>query len=116
MIDFVGFRGKGFLVLFMKYYEGIIKNVYVILEKGVQINIIIFNCLNFLLKLQIDMSLNIFLSYYFIFLNGIEFKFFKREFKLVFIEIFDDVFVVSLDYDDGIVDGIINILIYKLLI
>uniref|UniRef100_A0A8W8P3W5 IgGFc-binding protein N-terminal domain-containing protein n=1 Tax=Magallana gigas TaxID=29159 RepID=A0A8W8P3W5_MAGGI len=110
----LGSRGKGFLVLFMKHYEGTTKNVYVTSEKGVQINITTSNRLNSSLKLQIDMSLNIPSSHHFIFPNGIELKSFKREFKSVFIETSDDVFVVSLDHDDGTADGTTNIPIHKL--
>lgn len=114
MIDFAGSRGKGFLVLFMKHYEGTPKNIYVTSEKGVQINITTSSRLDPSLKMQIDMNLNIPSSHHFIFPNEIELKYFQKEFKSLLIETSDDVFVVSLDSDYRSADGTTNIPIHKL--
>uniref|UniRef100_A0A8W8P3W0 IgGFc-binding protein N-terminal domain-containing protein n=1 Tax=Magallana gigas TaxID=29159 RepID=A0A8W8P3W0_MAGGI len=110
----LGSRGKGFLVLFMKHYEGTPKNVYVTSEKGVQINITTSSRLDPSLKMQIDMNLNIPSSHHFIFPNELELKYFQKEFKSVLIETSDDVFVVSLDRDTRSADGTTNIPIHKL--
>lgn len=115
MINFAGSRGKRFLVLFMKHHENTTNNVYVTSEKGVQINITTSSRLDSSLKMQIDMNLNIPSSHHFIFPNGIELKYFQKEFKSVLIETSDDVFVVSLDGGaDGTADGTTNIPIHKL--
>lgn len=114
MINFAGSRGKRFLVLFMKHYENATKNLYVTSEKGVQINITTSSRLDSSLKMQIDMNLNIPSSHHFIFPNGIELKYFQKEFKSVLIETSDDVFVVSLDGDKSTADGTTNIPIHKL--
>lgn len=90
------------------------KNVYVTSEKGVQINITTSSRLDLSLKMQIDMNLNIPSSHRFIFPNGIELKYFQREFKSVFIETSDDVFVVSLDSAGATVGATTNIPIHKL--
>nr|XP_034322122.1 uncharacterized protein LOC105340014 [Crassostrea gigas] len=110
----LGSRGKGFLVLFMKHYEGTTKNVYVTSEKGVQINITTSSRLDPSLKMQIDMNLNIPSSRHFIFPSEIELKYFQKEFKSVLIETSDDVFVVSIDGAHGTSDGTTNIPIHKL--
>lgn len=111
----LGSRGKRFLVLFMKHHENTTNNVYVTSEKGVQINITTSSRLDSSLKMQIDMDLNIPSSHHFIFPNGIELKYFQKEFKSVLIETSDDVFVVSLDGGaDGTADGTTNIPIHKL--
>lgn len=50
MFNIVGSRGKGFIVLFIKNVVVMIKNVYVIFENGVDMNIIIFLYLDVLIK------------------------------------------------------------------
>lgn len=114
MIIFAGSRGKGFLVLFMKNYEAKTKNVYIVSEEGVQINITTSSRLDPSLKMQIDMHLKIPPSHHFMFPNKIELNYFQKEFKSVLIETSDDVFVVSIDHDDGSADGTTNIPIHKL--
>lgn len=114
MIDFAGSRGKGFLILFMKHYEAKTKHVYIISEEGVQINITTSSRLDPSLKMQIDMHLKILSSHHFMFPKKIELKYFEKEFKSVLIETSDDVFVVSLDRNDGSADGTTNIPIHKL--
>lgn len=110
----LGSRGRRFLVLFMKHYEKTTKNVYVTSEKGVQVNITTSPRLDPSLKMQIDMNLNIPSSHHFIFPNGIELKYFQKEFKSVLIETSDDVSVVSLDGTRATADGTTNIPIHKL--
>lgn len=79
-------------------------------------NIIIFFCLDLLIKNKIERNIVVNLSYCIIFFLVFELNYFKKEVKLVLIEIFEDVNVISFDDGDWIVGSIVNILIYKFLI
>lgn len=100
MINFVGNRGKVFIVLFMANGFATTKNVYITSENGVQINITTSPRLNATLKTQIDKNVQIPSTQHFIFPLGLELQTFKKEVKSVLIETSSEVVVMS--HDDAL--------------
>lgn len=88
----------GFIVLFMAQNRETTKDLYITTKKGAIIDIATSSRLNHTIKQQIDRSLTILSSHHITIPSAMELKSFKKESKSIFIETFDNVFVVSHDY------------------
>lgn len=94
---FVGSRGKGFIVLFMKNLLYTTKKVYVTSERDFHMNITTSTRLDPSLKIQIDKNVLVNSSHLIILPTAIELNYLQKEVKSVLIETSDDVNVISFD-------------------
>lgn len=111
---FVGSRGKGFIVLFMKNLLYTTKKVYVTSERDFHMNIITSTRLDPSLKIQIDKNVLVNLSHLIILPTAIELNYLQKEVKSVLIETSDDVNVISFDKGERTAGSTATIPIHKL--
>lgn len=114
MLNFVGSRGKGFIVLFTKNAVVTTKNVYVTSENGVDMNITTSPHLDASIKSQIDRHVSIPSSQHIVLPTELELQSFRKEAKSVLIETSSDVFVISHDDGYGTVGSTTHIPLHKL--
>lgn len=88
----------GFIVLFMAHLDIPMKDIYFSSKKGAFMNITTSSRLDHSLKQQIDKMITVPSSYHTIIPSAIELESFRKEVKSIFIETFDDLFVVSHDH------------------
>lgn len=88
----------GFIVLYMAHNRETTKDLYITTKKGAIMDITTSSRLNHTIKQQIDRTPTILSSHHIIIPSAMELKSFKKESKSIFIETFDDVFVVSHAY------------------
>lgn len=82
----------------MAFIQYTTKDIYFASKKGACMNITTSSRLDHSLKQQIDKMITVPSSHHIIIPSAIELESFKKEVKSIFIETFDDVFVVSHDY------------------
>lgn len=114
MLNIVGSRGKGFIVLFTKNVVVTTKNVYVTSENGVDMNITTSPHLDASIKSQIDRHVSISSSQHIVLPTELELQSFRKEAKSVLIETSSDVFVISHDDGYGTVGSTTHIPLHKL--
>lgn len=84
----------GFIVLFMAHLNNTMKDIYFSSKKGAFMNITTSSRLDHSLKQQIDKMMTVPSSHHIIIPSAIELESFRKEVKSIFIETFDDMFVV----------------------
>lgn len=80
--------------------ENTTKDIYFASKKGARMNITTSSRLDHSLRQHIDKMITVPSSHHIIIPSAIELESFRKEVKAIFIETFDDVFVVSHDYGD----------------
>lgn len=112
---FVGSRGKGFKVLFMKkLLYTTKKEVYVTSERDFHMNITTSTRLDPSLKIQIDKNVLVNSSHLIILPTANELNYLQKEVKSVLIETSDDVNVISFDEGERTAGSTAIIPIHKL--
>lgn len=114
VLNIVGSRGEGFIVLFTKNVVVTTKNVYITSENGVDMNITTSPHLDASIKSQIDRHVSIPSSQHIVLPTELELQSFRKEAKSVLIETSSDVFVISHDDGYGTVGSTTHIPLHKL--